>query len=418
MMKTFRIIFSALFCLVILLSNVGMVVSTQTTAARCPLPTPQAVSNQPSVDDNQVAATAYASTQYQSVVKSASVVLNGVSYYSNWDKVSCKATPIAVFATFIATFTNGTKNIILVNETVPPTAVTNIEVLPVFYPSLSNKNVNAFLSGYQFCSGATYCSGTLTEIYDGDGYFAQPTIDKPSNHGSNQPGCNWLSDCTLATWIGLSNYPGTPPSGQTTYLLQAGSWDSWQSSSGNGCNCYHYQLWYENLTITSSSSGPPPVLCGTAKNFGDTIDPTVFESSYTGNTGYWYVWAYDATLSKICEPTVSGLSAGEIHWKVVPYYASYLLERPQYATSFGQPLYLDLAYFSTFNFYGELVYSSAYHSITTPYNNNWGTYYNMTNSGVRNICSGSYSGGSCSQSIITSGSYGYFTNTWLTSQNT
>jgi hypothetical protein len=293
--------------------------------------------------------------------------------------------------------------------------VTNIEVLPFYYFTLPYSTASVNWSGYQLCAKVTSCSSPSTEVYDADGYFAQPTIDYPANHGSNQPGCYYPSSCTLTVWIGLSNYPGSPPSGQTSYLLQAGSADSVQHSTiGGGCNCYTYQLFWENYSMTSSGSAKgSPNYCTTTSNFGDTIEPQVYESSLSGNTGYWYVFAYDATLSKICEPSVSGLSAGEIHWKVVPYWANYIPEIPCSASSC-----MDLPYFSTFSFYGEMYYSSSYTPISTPYSNNWGNWYMMVNSGVDNMCSGSWSGGSCSSSVTHSGLYGYFPNTWVSSQYT
>jgi hypothetical protein len=400
-MKTIGSIASLIAITFLVVSGTGVASGVQGTTTGCQKPTPQQLSSLPSISNDVVVAVAKTSAQFQALAHlTSSVMLSGVSYDSHLDSSSCTLVPTAVDGTFIATYSNSSQMLMLVTETVPPAVVTNVQQMPMIRASVGTDD-QAYWSGYQFCWNAFNCpsGGSEKEILDADGLFYQPTVDFPYSHGSDQPGCGVGGSqyCQVLTWVGLST-------GATSgHLLQTGTIG--EALSCSHCGIFYYLFWEDfNSGCFLFCSGAN--ICSLTINAGDKVIPQI---EYQSN-GYWYVSAFDATTQNNCTP-----SSEPYYWPQVPLFANYILERPQ----IGCCGHASLPYFSTFNFNGELEIGTTFYTLYTPWNNGWGTWYRMWNGGTENICSGSGSSqGSCTQSIGFFNQYGYFTNTWLTSQYT
>jgi hypothetical protein len=382
------------FLSVLLLSKIGIAYASYDTASGCETPTAKLLSNLPGVDNARVISVAQASSQYQALTSGLSVALNIVLYDSKFDSKSCTLNPSAVAANFVTTYPNGTQHTVLVTENVPPSIVTNVQTFPALYASV-NSNPSPTWSGYKFSGN----QGITNPVKDADGSFPQPTIDFPANHGTNQPGCGWPSYCRLAIWTGLET------GGSSNNILQTGTMAV--APSGGSIT---YQLFVEDWPAHSAG------FCSNPVSAGDTIKPQVYDATIVGgSSGYFYVQTTDTTNGWTCSTSPNPYS-----WSHTAYYGDFIMERP----GVGCCWTASLPYFSPagFWFQGRVYYDTsgvgAYHSIADPYVNGWGQWYYMINSNVWNMCSGSYSGGTCSQYVTLTSGYGEFQNTWITSQYT
>jgi hypothetical protein len=185
-------------------------------------------------------------------------------------------------------------------------------------------------------------------------------------------------------------------------LLQTGSWAT-LASGGSPT----YQLWVEDYPAHAAG------FCSNPVSSGDIIKPSVYSATIVGGpSGSYYVQTYDSTNGWVCSTSPNPYPwepPNSVKW------AYFMLEIPIVNTYW----HADLPYFSpSFNFQGRVYYDGAYHPITDPYNNGWGVWYKMVNNNVLNICSGWYIVNTCNQQVNLIGSYGQFTNTWITSQYT
>lgn len=237
----------------------------------------------------------------------------------------------------------------------------------------------------------------MNAVYSVWGSFTQPNIYVPT--GSNQPGCGTVT-CTMAAWDALDTYA---PGGQ--YILQTGS-----VGFTNYCeiSCQtHYYLWWEDYESGSSSA----TFCTNAPSPGDTVTPVV---QLTSGSSY-DVYTKDTTSSVTCSS-----SPYPYTFSHTPYWGDFILERANVCS--GGVCGADLAKFDNFWLQGKIAYygASSGVAISRTYGNGWYENLVMVNSGVTNICSGSWSSPTCSPSVSTGTltGYGEFYNTWISSQNT
>lgn len=307
--------------------------------------------------------------------------------------------PENIDANFIATNSSGFQEDVIaafnISSSYVPTAVYGVSIVPYisFTSGGGGRYQNAYWSGYQFCnghnSGGAYCANTPNILQSVEGTITQPAVYAPT--GSNQPGCG-TAYCNVAVWVGLDT--SAPGGGQ---LLQTGS-------IGYLRLCplclINYALWWEDYPAN------PATFCssGTNVNAGDRILSDVLSAG--GNN--YNVYTDDMTTGAVCSSPIP------YTWSHPAYWGDFIVERGDFHNS------RDLAKFDNFYLQGKIEYGNAWAPINQYYGNLWYDTEYMQNSGVWNVCSGSWSSPStCSPNVVPgSTGYGEFYNTWISSQNT
>ena len=347
---------------------------------------------------SNVAATSIAerSSAFLSAVQGKSFYLSG--FAASWSCTKLES----LDANFIATNGTGYQEDIVaamnVSANHTPTRVFAIRILPVgdFSCGTNGSNCQQSLthqSGYAFCSGqnsgGAYCQNPPVNSIPGVyGYFDDPNVYPPS--GSNQPGCvNPV--CEFASWVGLQTCIGSGC--QTAELLQAGAY------SNVGCFgiCTEaYSVFWENYPANK------PQYCSWSPSPGNHILPQV--SADYGN--YYYVEVQDSSTGQACTSAPFPYS-----WSYTPYWGIFSIE-----FRYGY----DFAKFSNYWFQGGIGSGGTTTPISRYFGDGWYEALTpMVNSGVINICSGTWSPPSCSPDVQSgSTGYGEFYNTWNSSQNT
>ena len=237
-------------------------------------------------------------------------------------------------------------------------------------------------------SGGPYCQNPPVNSIPGVHCCFNPNVYPPL--GSNQPGCvNPV--CEFASRVGLQACIGSGC--QTAELLQAGAY----SNAGCFVICAEScSVFWENCPANKPqyrSWSPSP---------GNHILPQV--SADYGN--YYYVEVQDSSTGQACTSAPSPCS-----WSYAPYWGIFSIE-----FRYGY----DLAKFSNYWFQGGIGSGGTTTPIARYFGDGWYEALTpMVDSGVVDICSGTWSPPSCSP-YVQSGSTGYGEsyNAWNSSQNT
>lgn len=351
-----------------------------------------AVAKVPAPDSSAIFSLVQASPGFNAI-QSNDLAYVGMAYESHFDESTCSVTPKFVDVEYMSTNTNGTQRIHAFEVDTNATRIIGEWSQLAFYAtvtcssSASSCTPSATWSGYE----SSYSSGgSKVEQLEATMVWALPTVDFPSNHNStDQPSCSTPS-CGLAIWSGLTDF---------NTLLQAGSF----GTINLRCDCSSYQLWYEEVpspAVFCTAGDPAP---------GDSVESHLYSATLVGgSSGYWYLFVEDNTNGNICQPTNPFSKSFD------PTYAEFITERPC-ETCFGfiQQEY-SLPYFTILRPEGRMYYSGSVHGLDCSGCGQYINQYAMENpassSGVQNIKN---------LAITDTGTnWGYFTDTWRTSQNT
>jgi hypothetical protein len=268
--------------------------------------------------------------------------------------------------------------------------------------SAGGTNTQGVWSGYQFCNnngGGSSCTTTPSVAATGAlMYWTQPNVYVPT--GTGAPGCNGSTACGTYVWAGLDSGVGG------VYFLQTGSIGIIRDDLG--IQVTNYYLFWEDYESTSSGA----TLCTGLLNQnlispGDTIEPTVTLSSGTS----YNLYTKDTTNGNSCTSNPNPYTFSH-----TPYFEDFIVER-----GIWNSVQVHLAKFDTTTIYGQVEWGTTWYPISRPNGDGW--YYQslMVNNGVTSACAGSWSSGTCSDSVsggITAGTWGSFTETWVSSEYT
>jgi hypothetical protein len=311
----------------------------------------------------------------------------------------CDGKLFSIDANFAVTTSTGAGEDVVVSFGVSasdvPINVTSVVSLPASSASSYDYN-STFWSGYQFCNnnGGYGCPTTpSTAAQASKESFTQPNVYVPT--GTGAPNCYGSTACVLDIWAGLDT------SGQGgAYLLQAGSTAEIYNNEFLG-HVTQYYLFWEDVESGSSTS----TVCTTTQiSPGDTIAVEVIQVS--GDT--YYAYATDSAKNLMCGPTTTPYTFNH-----TPYFNDFIFER----ASIPSGGYNNLPKFDTTTLSGQ-VYWSGWYPISRPWGDGWYQRAQEYNSNTLNMCSGSYSPGTCTDSVsggTSQNTYGSFVGTWITS---
>jgi hypothetical protein len=224
-------------------------------------------------------------------------------------------------------------------------------------------------SGYEFKGS----SSASTFIYEAKATWSVPEVSEPEDFFC------FFAHCDVSTWPGLADTAGAT----NDHLAQAGTNSGIYCTAG--CSFYYY-AWYEFLPAAS-------VDCMDV-NADDSITTTVTNKAKTGGSSSRYdISVVDTTISESCSVTNHLYSA-----MTAPKYAPFISERPTFFGGLSRLPEFDSVTMSS----GSIYYSGSSKSISTPYSNGWYNEYVMLNDGNENIDVGGVSGGTFTQTYLTS----------------
>jgi len=292
---------------------------------------------------------------------------------------------MSIDATFVSTNASGIHQDVVVifgvSSSDVPVNVTAVVTVPSIFASSPSTN----WSGYQFCndSGGYTCSGTPSTVANGAFMnFTQPNVYDPT--GTGAPSCDNTIGCSTDIWTGLD----TACQGVGGYILQTGSVGYIRNPSGL-LEVTNYWLWWEDVESSSSTATTcMGTLGGNLISPGDTIDEGVYVSA--SNSGEYYVYSIDANNENGCSPT------NPYTFSHTPYYEDFITERETAGTSLTA-----IAKFDTTTVSGQVEWGTSTYPISRPWGDGWYSQILMENGSpqVTNVCSGSWSGSSCTNSV-------------------
>jgi hypothetical protein len=243
--------------------------------------------------------------------------------------------------------------------------------------STANSN---YWSGYEFAGDSG--SPPTTAVYESRTTWAVPSVSVPYSGA-----CTSTKPCSAAIWPGLEDQSGAGNS----HLVQGGT-DSQITNCNTSCVTTN-KVWYEFLPNSAVYCG------GMTFATSDSVTADVVNRAKSGGSNTLYdVSINDNTSGQGC--SVSGQSYTSMN---KPIYGSFILERAQIGSGY------TLANFGTVQIgSASTYYSSASHSIYTPYSNFWYVKWIMQNPIGSNTNIG----------VGAVDSTGSFTQTWWNSNGT
>jgi hypothetical protein len=358
---------------------------------------------EPTISAANVTALALTSPAFGAAVSGDTYQLNGAS-----DATYCGRL-VSIDATFIVTnSTRARQDVVVmfgVSASNGPMNVSSVVTIPATSASISLPN----WSGYQFCNnngGGASCPATPSVAANGANmYFTQPNVYVPT--GTNAPSCNNSVGCELGIWDGLDTGSGG------AYVLQTGS-NGWIRNPTGLLQVTNYWLWWEDVESSSSTFNPcMGSLGGNYISPGDTIAPEVYVS--TTNSNQFYVSVVDQTNGKACTPAITG-GSNPYTFSHTPYFEDFIVERMIAGTTLSA-----LPKFDTETLHGQVQWGTTWYPISRPWGDSWYEHILMVTNGVTNMCSGTWSLGTCNDAVAggtTANTYGSFTSTWINSEYT
>jgi hypothetical protein len=317
---------------------------------------------------------AESSSQYKGYTANAAAVTDSRAAEEwSFDRTTCTITLHGLAVNFDVAFSNGTKDIVVIDVNPISSTVNTAFVQPWASASLSVGSGTAY-SGYGVCSSSS-CN---QELLGTDTYFYQPEVFQPSGTymGQTEPNCHYSGGiCEAAFWAGLAtcDYTGLPWSGcSNSGLAQTGTEGivTYIATSPPTVN-YEYHPWYQYLGL-----GVPFTTCANTLSVGDSIEAVV-ENQYLvlGTSGSdWYTFVADNTANWACD---SGAVAAAGY---SPVYSEYIVERPQNASGNSASDQFTLPVFGDTTFSEAQLYQSSWNSAYNDYNSGYGFGVQMVNS--------------------------------------
>jgi hypothetical protein len=322
---------------------------------------------------------AESSSQYKGYTTNAAVV-NDSRAAEEWtfNRTACTVALNGLSVNFDIAFSNGTRQIVVVDVNPTTSTINKAAVFPWSSASpLSVGNGTAY-SGYGVCSDSACDDENLTGIVS---YYTAPAIAAPSGtyDGQTEPNCHYSSGiCEIAVWAGLAtcDYTGQPTScPSSSSVVQAGLLGEVKHIASNSTTIEEefgfYEYYGQSVPLTRCLSD----VATSGDSMESEIENQYLVTSIAGD--HYYAYSMDQTQSWDCNDNVGTTS-------YQPYYGDYIVERTQNYTACGSSCQADdqwtLPYFSTINLQSDQVFHTSWVGAYDDYNPGYGFGVQMVNS--------------------------------------